>query len=229
VIKECYISYEKYKELKATDRLGEISIRKESTHQNLCRLALVDNLVEEFEWDYWMVVTCGFFPQSSEVENILRDAHHRFDQRMRNNNKLNFLPVSERSKWLCLPERGDGGHLHYNCFLQLKIEPQVKTYGDEWNLIKTSLKQTFESVGKAKKKKIDFRVFEKRKDKDKLRKSIYSTKEMTQRHIDDNHGEDHFATFIRSWIDWNIQPLTKRSGKKIKEYDDTSETLEVFL
>ena len=229
MIKDCYISYEKYKTLKANNKLGDINIRKESTHQQLCRLALVDNLVEEFHWDYWMVVTFGFHPHRSEVENILRDAHHRFDQRMRTNNKLNFLSVAERSKWVCLPERGDGGHLHYNCFLQLNIEPQVKTYGDEWNMMKTALKQTFEAVGKAKNKKIDFRVYEKQRDKDKLRQSIYSTKEMTQRHIDDNHGEDHFASYIRSWVDWDIQPLTKRSGKKIKQQDDTSGTLEGFF
>ena len=229
VINNSYISYEKYKAKKEQNRLGDFNIGNDRIHQELCRLALVDNLVDEFHWDYWMVVTFGFHPQRSDVENILRDTHHRFDQWLRTNNQLNFLSVAERSKWVCLPERGGDGHLHYNCFLQLNIQPEVKTHGSEWKAIRYALNKSFEAVGKAKNKKIDFKVYERKRDKDRLRQSIYSTKEMTQRHIDENHGEDHFASYIRSWTDWQIQPLTPRSGKKIKEYDDTSGTLDQFF
>jgi hypothetical protein len=92
-----------------------------------------------------------------------------------------------------------------------------------------ALNTTFDAVGKAKNKKIDFKVYEKGRNKDKLKQSIYSTKEMTQRYIDENPYDDHFASFIRSWRDWQIQPLTKRSGKKIETKDDSSGTLEQFF
>ena len=45
----------------------------------------------------------------------------------------------------------------------------------------------------------------------------------------ENPHDDHFASFIRSWCDWQIQPLTKRSGKKIETIDDSSGTLEQFF
>ena len=91
-----------------------------------------------------MVVTFGFHPLRSDIENTLRTAHHRFDQWLRTNNKLSFMSVAQRSKWVCLPERGDDGHLHYNCFLQLNIAPEVKTYGSEWNTIRVALITTFD-------------------------------------------------------------------------------------
>lgn len=255
MITNCYLSYEKYKAIKElSDRKelnGEVFVKganpyvladnsdlqnlsyldgsNERVHQELCRLSLVDNLTNEFEWHYWMVVTFGFHPLRSEVENILRTAHHRFDQWLRTNNKLSFMSVEQRSKWVCLPERGDDGHLHYNCFLQLNIAPEVKTYGSEWNTIRVALNTTFDAVGKANNKRIDFKVYEQRRNKDRLKQSIYSTKEMTQRYIDEHPNDDHFASFIRSWSDWQIQPLTKRSGKKIETIDDSSGTLEQFF
>jgi len=229
VISNSYLSFEKYKALKDSNRLGELNLSNERVHQELCRLSLIDNLTNEFEWHYWMVVTFGFYPLRSDVENILRTAHHRFDQWLRTNNKLSFMSVEQRSKWVCLPERGDDGHLHYNCFLQLNIEPEVKTYGSQWNTVRVALNTTFDAVGKAKNKKIDFKVYEKGRNKEKLKQSIYSTKEMTQRYIDENPYDDHFASFIRSWRDWQIQPLTKRSGKKIETIDDSSGTLEQFF
>ena len=255
MITNCYLSYEKYKAIKElSDRKelnGEVFVKganpyvltdnsdlqnlsyldgsNERVHQELCRLSLIDNLTNEFEWHYWMVVTFGFHPLRSEVENILRTAHHRFDQWLRTNNKLSFMSVEQRSKWVCLPERGDDGHLHYNCFLQLNIAPEVKTYGSEWNTVRVALNTTFDAVGKAKNKRIDFKVYEQRRNKDRLKQSIYSTKEMTQRYIDENPHDDHFASFIRSWRDWQIQPLTKRSGKKIETIDDSSGTLEQFF
>ena len=106
-----------------------------------------------------------------------------------------------------------------------KHAPEVKTYGSEWNTVRVALNTTFDAVGKAKNKRIDFKVYEQRRNnKDRLKQSIYSTKEMTQRFIDENPHDDHFASFIRSWCDWQIQPLTKRSGKKIETIDDSWNT-----
>lgn len=224
-----YVSYEKYKALKDSNRLGELNLKKDKVHQQLCRLSLIDNLSNEFEWHYWMVVTFGFHPLRSEAENILQTAHHRFDQWLRTNNNLSLMPVAQRSKWVCLPERGDGGHLHFNCFLQLNLAPEVKTYGSEWNTMRVALNTTFSAVGKAKNKEIEFKIYERRRKKDALKQSIYSTKEMTQKFIDENPNDDHFASFFRSWCDWRIKPLTKRSGKKIETIDDSGGTLEQFM
>ena len=105
VISNSYLSFEKYKALKDSNRLGELNLNNERVHQELCRLSLIDNLTYEFEWHYWMVVTFGFHPLRSDVENTLRTAHHRFDQWLRTNNKLSFMSVAQRSKSVLIEVR----------------------------------------------------------------------------------------------------------------------------
>ena len=64
---------------------------------------------------------------------------------------------------------------------------------------------------------------------------MYSTKEMRTEYIKEQSsierqiGADHFANFIRSWKDWNVQPLNKRTPKKIIPKPKPSGILEQFM
>ena len=231
MIKDNNLSFEKYLTLKKSNELNKLKLHKESVHQSMCRYALVDNLTNTFDWQYWTVITFGYFPQKSVLEQILSNAHYRFDRWLMTNNKLEYLSVAQRSKWVCLPEKGDNGHLHYNCFMNLNLFPDAKTYGTEWNSLRIALKQTLknlESVYNV--RPIDFKIFERKKcKKDTLQRAIYSTKEMRQKWIDEHYGQDHFADFIRSWKDWQIKPITKRSPVKLKYEERPSITLEQFM
>ena len=228
MITNCYLSFEKYKALKDSNRLGELNLNNERVHQELCRLSLIDNLTYEFEWHYWMVVTFGFHPLRSDIENTLRTAHHRFDQWLRTNNKLSFMSVAQRSKWVCLRARR-----WWAFTLQLLSTTQHRSRSENlWKWMehnKSGTKHHLWCCRKSKEQEDWFQGLWARRNKDRLRQSIYSTKEMTQRFIDENPHDDHFASFIRSWCDWQIQPLTKRSGKKIETIDDSSGTLEQFF
>ena len=73
---------------------------------------------------------------------------------------------------------------------------------------------------------LEFKIYERSKKKDGLRMALYSTKEMNQKEI--GKGHDHFSHFIRSWVDWNVRPITRRSKKKLT-HQASSATLEGFL
>lgn len=225
-----YLSFEKYQSLKASNDLSKLALHKEHIHQSCIRYALIDNLVESFDWQYWLVITYGYNPHKSDAEKILELTHYRFDRWIMTNNKRESLSIDERSRWVCLPEKGSDGHLHHNCFLNLKCFPNAKTYGDEWNAIRVALKQCFKSIQKEfKGANIDFRLYERKKRKDALKQAVYSTKEMRSRWMNDNHNEDHFANYIRSWADWQVKPMNKRSPKKITIQPKPSVTLEQFF
>ena len=222
------VSYELYKHLDATNTLHKLPMHKERTHQMLCRNALVDNLVEEFDWQYWCVMTFGFNADKSVVDDVLEKMHYRFDRWIMTNNGESYLSVTERSKWVCLPERGAEGHIHYNIFIHLPKKPYIKTYGSEWKVVRYALDKSLSAIQKVRDiRGIDFRLTEKRRKKDALKTAVYSTKEMTDEWAKENN-EDHFATFIRSWKDWSIRPLSKRSPLKIKPIEKASATLEQF-
>jgi len=223
------VSYELYKNLNSVGELNKLPLRKDKTHQQLCRNALIDNLVNDFEWQYWLVITFGYYPEKNVVEDTLEGSHYRFDRWLMTNSELDYLSVAERSKWVCLPEKGEQGHLHYNCFLNLPLQPNVKTYGSKWNGIRVALNQTFRSIEKQMKcPAINFNLYERGKNKNALKKAVYSTKEMTAEWTDENNNEDHFASFIRSWTDWHISPMSKRSPLKIKQKLRPEITLEKF-
>lgn len=228
--KDSYISLDETKSFCERLQDKNLFIENESVHQSACRYSLVDFLTKEFDWNYWMVVTFGYFPHRSDCEHILHDAHLRFDRWTLTNNKLEYISVPDRSRWVCLPERGDG-HIHYNCFIELNTLPQVKTYKNEWDTIRRAMQTTFKSLQDAYELngKIEFRLYERRYRKDDWKMAIYSTKEMTTKHIRNNNGEDHFANCIMSWKDWTIQPISRRTPVKITKKDGASGTLDRFM
>ena len=108
--------------------------------------------------------------------------------------------------------------------------PEVKTYNDEWNAVRNGLKTTFKSLEKAYKGiSISFSLHNRRSKKNALKLAMYSTQEMRTGYMKEHNGEDHFSNFIRSWIDWNVQPLNKRSPKKIIPKPKPSGILEQFM
>jgi hypothetical protein len=230
VVKDSYLTMSQDKTLREKLKEKNLSIQSEAVHQSACRYSLVDFLSEEFGWNYWMVITFGYNPQRSDCEQILQDAHLRFDRWTLTNNKLEFMNVKDRSRWVCLPERGDG-HRHYNCFLEINTPPQVKTYKSEWDVIRRSMQTTLSALQTAYelKGKIEFRLYERKYNKDDWKMAIYSTKEMSTRHMYNNNGEDHFADSIMSWNDWNIQPISRRTPVKIQPRNGISGTLDAFM
>ena len=43
------------------------------------------------------------------------------------------------------------------------------------------------------------------------------------------NGYDNFADFIRSWKDWDVRPMNRRSKKKLNPTPKPSATLEQFI
>lgn len=230
MFKDSYISPDGAKTFRQRLEEKNLNLGNVSVHQSACRYSMVDFLSKEFDWNYWLVVTFGYFPHRSDCEQLLRDAHLRFDRWTLTNNKLEYISVPDRSRWVCLPERGDG-HIHYNCFIELNTLPQVKTYKNEWDTIRRALRTTFNSLQAAYELKgnIEFRLYERRYKKDDWKMAVYSTKEMTERHMRNNNGEDHFANSIMSWKDWEIRPITRRTPVKITKKDEASGTLDRFM
>ena len=224
------VQFEVYKNLKDDNKLGLLPTHKDTIHSDLCRNALVDNLLNEFQWDYWNVVTFGYRPHKSDIDVILSDCHYRLDRWLMTNLKLSALGISDRSKWVCIPERGSDGNLHYNIFIQLGLRPEGKSYGGEWNAMRNAFKTTFKALEKAHNSQtIHFRLKERRYASDQLRKSIYSTKEMNHANQNIENGYDNFADFIRSWKDWDVRPMNRRSKKKLNPTPKPSATLEQFI
>ena len=221
VIKNNNISFENYRHVvRHTDLQHKLQTQSEHIQQSLVRYSLIDflcgNTADKFYWDYWLVVTFGYAPQKDLCENTLRASHFHFDRWLLTNNKLTSIPVDVRSKWVCCPEKGNEGHLHYNCFLQLPIKPQVKTYQNEWDTIRVTLKRIFKNLEKElpNNGKIAFEIYERKRKKDVLRQAIYSTQEMRQQWMNDNFSDDHFANTILSWKDWGVIPINRRTPKK---------------
>ena len=121
--------------------------------------------------------------------------------------------MNMRSKWVCCPEKGTEGHLHYNCFIQLPIKPEVKTYQNEWDAVRVSRLRIFRKLEKEIPGKIAYKIYERKRRIDVLRKSMYSTKENRASWMNDNYGEDHFANTILSWKDWVTIPINRRTPK----------------
>ena len=70
-----------------------------------------------------------------------------------------------------------------------------------------------------------FTIHERKYHIDKVRQSVYSTKEMTAK----NEHEDHFAEVIYSWKDWVVAPMNRRTPKKLKHRPHPSATLDEFM
>ena len=221
MIKDNNLSLEKYQYMvRNTETHKTLKTNQEHIQQSYVRYSLVDFLLgktpEEFYWNYWMVITFGFNPQKDHVEDTLRAGHFQFDYWLLTNNKLNSMSVDVRSKWVCCPERGNDQHLHYNCFLQLPIKPKPKSYQNEWDAVRVTLRNIFTTLeeGLPDGAKIYFEIHERKRKVDVLKQAQYSTKEMKSSWMQNNHGEDHFANTILSWKDWKVIPLTKRAPKK---------------
>jgi|TARA_B100001094_G_C18194654_1_gene809797 hypothetical protein len=235
VIKNNHLTYEKYSSLKRSNRLSELAFHKSHIHQSLCRYALVDNLVEDFPYDYWVVITFGFFPQFSDCEVVLSNAHYRLDRWLLNNLKLKHLRIDQRSKWICLPEKGSG-HLHFNCFIKLGERPNVTHIGrngvpSEWLTMKDVLKRTFSAVEKMmgwNDRTIQFSLHDRRDNNNALRQAIYSTQEMRTGWMEQNN-EDHFADMIMSWKHFNVKPINFRSPKFLKRRPKSTGDLSEFM
>ena len=107
---------------------------------------------------------------------------------------------------------------------------QVKSYRDEWNAIRNVLKITFTNLQDVFELngRIEFRLYERRKGKDDWKMAIYSTKEMTQRYINENN-DDHFSNMILSWKDWAIVPISRRTPVKIEKQNIGGGTLDAFM
>ena len=222
-------SYEKWRQALCNGDTQSLFTHKDHIQQSNARYSLVKYLTEEFYWHYWMVVTFGYNPQSDEVEDTLCASHYFLDRWLLTNNGLSVITGDQRSRWFLLPEYGDGGHLHYNCFLQMKIRPEVKTYKSEWHAMMATLKNIFTKLEKGLSSgSIDFSLAERRYKIDVIRQAIYSTKEMRQDFIDQQE-KDTFANMIMSWKDWKVVPITKRSPKKHKKLTKPEATLEKYL
>ena len=231
MIKNNNLSFEIYESLKKTNKLNQLRFQKKEIHQSLCRYSLVDNLVNRFPYDYWVVITFGYFPQKHDIEVVLSNAHYRIDRWLLTNLKLNQLRIDQRSKWVCLPEKGSHGHLHYNCFIQLGEKPNTKSYGDEWHSMKDAFRTTFKSIEKLlgwKERTIQFKLYQRGGNQNALRQAMYSTKEMRESYIE-NSGDDHFANFIRSWVDFEVKPINWKSPKHLKTKPKSTGTLEEFF
>ena len=217
VYKDNYIPRQEYEYLKKYDP-SKLITSDDYKQQSFSRYALQDFLEQDFQWHYWLVVVFGFRPQKSEVDDTLYASHYKFDRWLLTNNKLTSMPVDVRSKWMCLPEYGRGEHLHYNCFLQLNVKPDVKTYESEWNAMRVAFKRICQELEKGQegdttKRNIEFRLYERQRC-DIAKVVSYSSKEMTQKYINEK-GRDNFADMIMSWRDWDIKPLNGKSPKKI--------------
>ena len=216
VIKDNNRSFEKYQHAVRNKEFEKLKTHSEHFQQSNSRYALVDYLVDKFHWDYWLVVVFGFNPQEDQVKETLKSSHYHFDRWLLTNNKLSSIPVDARSRWVCCPEKGSGGNLHYNCFLELRTKPNVKTYETEWNAVRIALRNIFRKLqkGLTYRSDVDFRLYERGRKIEDLRTAQYSTKEMRQQWMNDHGDEDHFANTILSWVDWGVIPITKRSPKK---------------
>ena len=217
VYKDSYIPRQEYEYLKKNDP-SKLITSDDYKQQSFSRYALQDFLEQDFQWHYWLVVVFGFRPQKNEVDRTLYASHYKFDRWLLTNNKLTSIPVDVRSKWVCLPEYGSGEHLHYNCFLQLNVNPDIKTYESEWNAMRVAFKRIFNELEKGQegdttKRNIEFRLYERQRC-DIAKVVSYSSKEMTQKYINEK-GRDNFADMIMSWRDWDVKPLNGKSPKKI--------------
>ena len=206
-------SFEKYQHAVRNNEFNKLKSHSRHIHQSNVRYCLVDYLVNKFPWNYWMVVTFGFNPQRDQVEDTLRASHFHFDRWLLTNNKLKQMPVGVRSSWVCAPEKGSEGHLHYNCFLHLPLKPKIKTYQSEWDAVRVSLRNIFRKLEKEihGNTKIQFEIYERKRKLDVLRTAMYSTKEIRAGWMNDNFGEDHFANTILSWKDWGVIPINRRT------------------
>lgn len=201
-----------------------LKTNQEHIQTSYSRYSLMDYLEYHFKWDYHLVVTFGFFPHKDEVDETLYASHYRFDRWLLTNNKLNTIPVDVRSRWVCIPEYGNEGHLHYNCFLKLGVRPHAeKTYMNEWDSMRQAFKGIFKALEKGKDgKQTRYNITYHLREKDRIgyqelqRLLVYDTKEIRQQYINDK-GRDNFSNIIRSWIDWQIKPITKSSPKKISK------------
>ena len=222
-------SYEKWRQALCNGDEKSLVTHKEHIQQSNLRYSLIKYLTEDFPWHYWMVVTFGYHPQKDEVEDTLYASHYFFDRWLLTNNKLSHIAGDERSKWWLLPELGSGGHLHYNCFLQLKIRPEVKTYKSEWHAVDATFKNIFKKLRQGLSKgSVHYSLTERRYKIDDLRQAIYSTKEMRYGFIQQGM-QDHFANLIMSWKHWVTQPINRRSPKKYTKPTKPEATLEEFL
>jgi len=215
VIKDNNISFENYQHHLKNNEFAKLKTQSKQIQQSYVRYALVDFLVEKFYWNYWMVITFGFNPSKDQTVDTLRASHFHFDRWLLTNNKLNSMPIEMRSKWVCAPEKGNEGHLHYNCFLQLPLTPDVKTYQSEWDAIRVSLRNIFRKLEKElpQQSKINFEIHERKRKVDILKTAMYSTKEMREGWMEDHYGEDHFANTILSWKDWGVIPINRHTPK----------------
>lgn len=218
MIKDNNSSLEHYQHAVKNNEFDKLKTHSEHIQQSYVRYSLVDflcgNTAPQFYWNYWLVITFGFNPQQDHCEDTLRAAHFHFDRWLLTNNKLNSVSVDVRSKWVCCPEKGSEGHLHYNCFLQLPLKPKVKTYQNEWDAVRVSLRNIFRKLEQELPGKIDYEIYERKWRIDILKKAMYSTKEQRASWMNDNFGEDHFANTILSWKDWKVIPIHKRTPKK---------------
>ncbi len=227
MFKDNNLSFEKYQSLKRSNELNKLRLHKVHIHESACRYALVDNLVNDFDWHYWIVITFGYSPNKSETERCLQDAHFRFDYWCKTNLKLSGLTLNERSEWVCIPEYGEDGHLHYNCFIKLNVRPDAKQYHTEWNAIHNAFKTTFKSIEKTHEcQRIEFKLYERGRRKNALKMAIYSTKEMRTSRIEQT-GKDNFANVLLSWKHFPVQPITRTSKKKL--VPESSVTLDQFM
>jgi len=176
-------------------------------------------------WDYWLVITFGTRPDKEDVETALIASHLRLDRWILGNNKLTTIDIKDRSKWVAIPEWGESGYqYHYNVFLKLEIKPIVKSYKNEWDALRQTLKNVFRELSKQLGAKIEFelrdREYSIRRFGNIGQVINYSTKEMRIENVKKN-GKDTFGAYYRSWIDFPQSPISKRTPKKINKLKTT--------
>ena len=234
MIKDKHLSREKYKESLEYNQTALLT-RQEHKQTSYCRYALQDYLQYEFKWDYLLTVVFGYYPLKELVTDALRTTHYRFDRWLLTNNKLKSIPVDSRSHWVCIPEYGTEGHLHFNIFIKHFIKPDKKTYLNEWGAVRTTFKGIFKTLKKSQFNTLDFdfhlkeRGFVSQKEMNKI--LSYNTKEIRQQNINEK-GKDNFADIILSWKEWVIVPINSQSPKfinKLPELPSKNNTLERFM
>ena len=70
MFKDNNLSFEKYQSLKRSNELNKLRLHKVHIHESACRYALVDNLVNDFDWHYWIVITFGYSQTSLKPKGV---------------------------------------------------------------------------------------------------------------------------------------------------------------
>lgn len=225
MIKDRYISLEKYGELETAKQRLQLKTSHSNLQQHYIRQHVAKVIGNDFQWGYWVVITLGHNPDVIEAEDCLSKLAYRLDRRLiKHTQEKVCLNKEDRTEWICLPEKQNLG-VHYNCFLKFNVSPCIGTsYESEREWLEVALRNNldvliphFPSLGKGKPS-----VFVRERSRDRvegIRQVLYSSKEFQvgTRHNDIDPTFDRFERILISAIHWKNIPIHKhRSPNKVE-------------